>query len=526
MQPFDDRSPDELDPKNEKVIAFFKLAHDLSAKPALEPEQETHALDRVRRRLLEVQQRQDEHLWNMPELDEINAEASLSSEPRPLALPKQGWSRRFALLAAVLVLTLIVGSLLTVVTLKKQAAFTAAGGQQPVYALSGGWLQKFAAQNGSLLWKSQVQISNHQAGLRTFTPASNGVVYISADQKIVALSANDGHLLWSSAVDGEIDSRPVFENTTLFVIVKKSSTNKTTHTSLEAFDAVSGKQLWQYAQDGLFASFDVVNQVVYGGINVTVPSTSQNQVYAKFDLFALKATDGTVRWRVHMNDPLLVSTAGEITVAPGKIYVEADTLEETASSAHGYSHLYTYDASNGAFLWHTPDALNPILGSLLPGKQTAFATSGAFLYALHEQNGQLLWSYKNKDGGPLSCSLTPQTQDILCLETEGSSTYMVELGANDGQVIARHLLEHFGATGIPLTPSPSANKGKLPQSTAVSRPTSPSLLLFPILLAGENVSYVVTSAGYLDAFDNQSGKHLWSVRLTGMPGPVVLMPED
>ncbi|EFH90610.1 PQQ-like beta-propeller repeat protein [Ktedonobacter racemifer] len=525
MQPSDDRMPDELDPQNKEVIAFLRLVPGTSARAERELEREKPALGRVRQRLLEVQmtQGEDPRSKSMLSLIEVPEGISLRSKQHMLPTQKQGWSRRFALLVATLVMALIVGSLLMMFNLAKHTSFIAAStNQQSVYALSGGWLQKFDTQSGSLLWKAQIQTTQHQAGLETFTPASNGVVYITSGQKISTIKANNGSPLWSKDINGEVVKQMVYENNMLFVLTQQDSTKYNNHTSLKAFDALSGRDLWHYDQAGLFSSFAVVNHVVYGGINLNIPPKGKNKVYAQFDLFALKAINGSLLWRIHMNDPFLVSTSGEITVANNRVYVEANTLEETKTNAHGYSHLYAYNASNGVFLWSTLDSLSPILGSLLPGQQMIFATSGSLLYALQEQNGQLLWRYTNKNGGALNCSLTSHASDVFCLKTEGSSTYLVQLGANDGQEVAKHLVEHFGNKAI-RAPLPSATVGNDPQGTAPSSVDTGTLLLFPVPLTGEDVSYVVTPDGNFDAFDNQTGKQIWSKHLIGMPGQVNLM---
>ena len=495
MQPFDDRLPDESDPQNEKVMAFLRLVHSPFARARSASEEEKQVLGRVRQRLF------------------ASSEGDSSSlKQHALPAQKRVWSKRFALMAAALVVALLVSSLLLLFNLEKRPSFLAAKGLQTIYALSGGWLQKFDAQNGKLLWKSSVQTSESQANSSTYIPASNGIVYITSARKISALRANDGSLLWSKDISGEIAIQAAFENTTFFVLTRQDSTTYNNHTSLKAFDALSGRELWQYAQDGLFLSFAVANNVVYGGINLRSPATSKNDPYTKLDIFALKAMDGSSLWRVHMDDSLLVSTSGEITAANGKIYVEANTLEETKTSAQGYSHLYVYDAINGAFLWRTPDSLNPILGTLLPGQQTVFAISGNSLYALYGQSGQLLWRYTNKSGGALNCSLVPQANTIFCLETEASSTYLVRLDTSDGQVKTRYLVEHFGVEGIQMVSSPSATFGD-----------APSVLLFPVFLTDEDNSYVVTPTGAFDAFDNQTGERLWSTHLIGMPEQVNLM---
>lgn len=66
----------------------------------------------------------------------------------------------------------------------------------------------------------------------------------------------------------------------------KDSSKYDDHTSLEAFDALSGQQIWHYDHNDLFSNFAVANDTVYSALDLN-PSPINNNFHANFDLFAL-----------------------------------------------------------------------------------------------------------------------------------------------------------------------------------------------------------------------------------------------
>src|SRR5260221_6334420 len=295
MQSFDDRLPAEMDPQNEELIDLLRQVHGVPAGAEPEPEQQALALASVRQRLLaRLAASSPNSALRLVEINEAPEAPSLLAQKSAVPVGRHGWPRRFALIAASLVVALLVGSMLAIFRLAKPGPSAATRGPAAIYVVSGGWLQKFNAQDGALLWKDQVAGNDK--------PAGNGIVYVAVQQKLLALKASDGRLLWSEDIDGVTGAKPVVENSTLYLLLWKDGTKYDNHGSLEAFDALSGRRLWHY--DGpLLSRFAVVNQVGYGGL-----SLSDNR--ANFDLFALDAANGSQQWRVHIDDPSITSTSG------------------------------------------------------------------------------------------------------------------------------------------------------------------------------------------------------------------------
>ena len=487
MQSFDDRLPAEMDPQNEELIDLLRQVHDVPAGAEPEPEQQALALASVRQRLLATQLEEFSTLaasslnsaLRLVEINEAPEAPSLLAQKNAVPVGRHGWPRRFALIAASLVMALLVGSMLAIFRLATLGPSAATSGPSAIYVWSGGWIRMFNAQDGALLWKDQVSVSGNgpggaiPVGTRADVPASNGIIYVIVQQQLLALKASDGRVLWSEDIDGVPGAPTVVEDSTVYLLLWKDGTKG----SLEAFDALSGRRLWHYDGPLIGGRFAVVNQVVYGGLSLS--NTSAN-----FDLFALNAANGSQLWRVHIDDPSITSTSGRITVAGGKVYFSANVKVGT----QGFSRVYAYTSEHGKFLWRSPDL--PGLSDVAVASQKTIYTVGNGLYALNAQNGKLLW------GDPevgIGSSVALAGGEIFGMEADKSGDYIVEVNANNGNVIARHLIEGTGG----------ANVGSFAQETYVMG-----------ALISERTSYMVLDRGStLSAFDNQTGARLWSAKL-------------
>ena len=479
MQSFDDRLPAEMDPQNEELIDLLRQVHGVPAGAEPEPEQQALALARVRQRLLATLAASSPNsALRLVEIDEAPEAPSLLAQKSAVPVGRHGWPRRFALIAASLVVALLVGSMLAIFRLATLGPSAATRGPSAIYVWSGGWIRMFNAQDGALLWKDQVSVPGPlpggaiPLGTRADVPASNGIIYVIVQQQLLALKASDGRVLWSEDIDGVPGAPTVVEDSTVYLLLWKDGTKG----SLEAFDALSGRRLWHYDGPLIGGRFAVVNQVVYGGL-----SLSDNR--ANFDLFALDAANGSQQWRVHIDDPSLVSTSGSITVADGKVYFPANVKVGT----QGFSRVYAYTSEHGGFLWRSPD-LPDVSDVTLASQKTIYVAYNG-LYALNAQNGKLLWG--DPEVGIGSVALTDG--EIFGMEADKSGDYIVEVNAHNGKVIARHLMEGTGG----------ADAGSFAQ-----------VLYVMSAFISERTSYMVLDRGStLSAFDNQTGARLWSAKL-------------
>lgn len=519
MQPFDDRLSVETDSQNEEVITFLRHAHGILVGTEPAASQQKQALASVRQRLLETRQ-------DTPEIVEAHSHrpplllVDMTSTPeKALLLPtrgtsstrKGGWQRSFSLIAAALVAALVVGSLLTVLSTAKQSQMGTTPGGQAIYALSGGWMQKINIVDGSLLWKHRV--STQRQNYTTFTVAENGIVYITAQQKLFALKTSNGSLLWSKNIDGIGGARPIVGNNKLYLILWKDVAKYDNHTTLEAFNALSGKMLWQYERNGLLSSFAVLNDTIYVGRDLSLLPMNNTNLQANFYLLALRAADGSEQWHVHLDDPSLVSSSGGITVVNGKIYVEGNRKVKTGKAdADFQSYIYAYSAGDGTFLWRSPVPGPGYAQVSFVEQNVVYVNSSNGLSALNEQNGRLLWTHT---GGRLDGSYAFQKDKIFGAETRPDGVYLVEMNALNGAVIAQHRIKTQTIASIQLTPV-MANAQKPIQAFAAA-------FIFTATLVSPNVTYMMTTLdNHLEAFSNTTGKRLWSTSLPGEPHPIIL----
>src|SRR6266567_1874200 len=221
MEPDDVFSPETVD---EQMDQFLTDSSTASSSPNARVIHDLHAY-------YEEGQRATEHVWqqlarSLAEHGHNSSPADLPPEepiPKDRFHPKKQTSplsrrvelSRFALIAAVFVALLVVGSQLGILQRMQstggkqspqdigvaQATRQAAKAQQEVYFLKNDGIDKRDVQTGKILWHMA-----HQFQQRTQTPAEviDGALYLLDDytwNKIVALNTDNGKVLWSRTFD-------------------------------------------------------------------------------------------------------------------------------------------------------------------------------------------------------------------------------------------------------------------------------------------------------------------------------------
>lgn len=190
--------------------------------------------------------------------------------------------------------------------------------------------------------------------------------------------------------------------------------------TLYRFDPATGKTLWHFTvlpeQDGNGGSGGMsihpqeVNNVIY------FQGTDTDGIY----FYALHASDGTLAWRVKMDDPFASMNAPVIT--NGTVYLTSSNLQT------GSSLITAYDATSGHVRWQHPykgvteDNANESDGLELIGVDAnrLFATQEQILhnqpvwnlYAFNAQTGTQLWAKQYTtimDAGPVAWQLANGT---------------------------------------------------------------------------------------------------------------------
>src|SRR5437588_1694001 len=163
-----------------------------------------------------------------------------------VSLAKPASQRRLGIIVAVLVLTLLVGSLVFVLNLARQhknataspllSHVQTASSQTGVYVGSAdGAFYRLNAANGQLVWRYKTRGNSIPA------PATvdNGVVYAgSLDGSVYALNAANGKLIWQHQTSGAVLSSPRIGNGVVYV----GSSDGYEY----ALNAKTGTQIWRY----------------------------------------------------------------------------------------------------------------------------------------------------------------------------------------------------------------------------------------------------------------------------------------
>lgn len=142
-----------------------------------------------------------------------------------------------------------------------------------------------------------------------------------------------------------------------------------------AFDARSGKMLWQYrtADDGPTAAVVADGCVIF------------NTESCELEVLDLA---GKPRWKKWLGDPLMSMPA----VADGRLLMAFPD-----SRGDGEHHLACFDLKTGKEFWRRKIAGEIITAPIIDDQQVFLATLDGTLYALHAKDGALAWAEKQKN---------------------------------------------------------------------------------------------------------------------------------
>lgn len=179
-----------------------------------------------------------------------------------------------------------------------------------------------------------------------------GIVYVGTDSPY-ALNASTGDVIWQTGDHWGIYSSPAVYAGSLY-------------TGDRAYNASTGKLLWNVTLDGANLFPTVANGTVY--VNLQTTETK--------NLYALNASNGAKLWEV----PAGAMDGSFPAVAYGHVY---------AVVGEGFSAL---DASTGNTVWSS--SINSLVGSPVVGDGIVYISSASSdsVYALNAMNGSGVWT--------------------------------------------------------------------------------------------------------------------------------------
>jgi len=246
------------------------------------------------------------------------------------------------------------------------------------------------AGTGTEVWKTQIT----EFGSLSTPTVVNGVLYENTDRQIAALDAKTGYILWvSDDIDASANSVASVANGVVYAITYDGY--------LYAFDAATGKVLWNVYVNERGEAVAVVNGVLYASND---------------GLLAINAKTGALIWSFFVGPTQCnLSVACGPAVADGVVYAQDLTA------------TYAFNAITGAPLWMTRIAGTGSSPAVANGVVYIGAGYDNNIYALDAHTGAVLWKY---------------TTGAAVNSSPVIANGMVYTGSEDGNVYAFHLPGH------------------------------------------------------------------------------------
>lgn len=264
-----------------------------------------------------------------------------------------------------------------------------------------------------LEWETEVPDSGPFASPITF---QNGMIYADTEASLHALAVEDGSIVWDIQLPGFFLS-PLTWNDALFVRAEAGDEG-----NLIALDAERGAPLWQHRFPEVGSEF----QNIGGHVTSPVMGSSDHVLVASSrQLFALERQAGTVEWEFSLLEPVTSSVA----VAEGMALVS------------DFTHTYAIDAATGKEIWRFQRDEPSLFFAPVVRDHRVFVAYGDVLYALDQDQGDLLW------------------------ETSSQAGHIIPAAATQGMVLAKSnlaLLAYAADTGEPLWRYETLNFVSLP----------------------------------------------------------------
>ncbi len=309
---------------------------------------------------------------------------------RERAAPRQrGWTFRLATIAAVLLVTTLIGGLVVGLVLVHTGKGSLPG-QGTATAVPSG--------------PTATGAPSGPTATATPIPLSQQSVYVASENGVItALNASTGRVRWSYQSMGQIRAVPNHygEGSGLSMALSNGVLYIGSSAGVEAVNTRNGSMLWQDKIGGGQGAPIVRDGVVY--------------VDAPTSLLALRANDGHVLWK-QITTSAIYGLAG---VSEGVVYVGGDN-----------SPNYAFDANNGKLLWQNMD------GGLLWGEAQGaayYTTEGGgtecCLRAINGRDGTQRWTFDQKH------EAVPYGFVGNIVYTSSSDNYFYALNATDGSIV-------------------------------------------------------------------------------------------
>ncbi|MDQ2904015.1 MAG: PQQ-binding-like beta-propeller repeat protein [Chloroflexota bacterium] len=311
----------------------------------------------------------------------------------------------------------------------------------------------FDTRTGKLLWRTRIIGS---FGFNDTLALVQGNLYIGSNEVcfdacnatyLFSLHAVDGKLRWQRALTGGISIHIqsfTIANDIVYLYLYGDTSNQLV---LLAFRASDGQQLWRYLTGlSLFeGNIQRLSPVVSNGL-VYLGSALQSDPYQperwSYSVVALNGQSGTVQWRTPTNlHPAVIAASA------GTIYLETARTSKTTPPYTTF--LSALRADDGHLLWrqHIENPLRSFIpagtilygttGTILSGTTRKDASNGDttnIVFALDAQSGALLW--RTTMQSPLSHAgslVTALASNVIYVALQDDILFAVQ--TRDGKIL-------------------------------------------------------------------------------------------
>lgn len=304
----------------------------------------------------------------------------------------------FTALAAAAIVALLIGSVLTFLTVQQgqkqgrkptspassHTVSTQAHKETSLYVVVSNGVYDIKQQDGSTIWQYPFDTATYQVQTSQLSDNKETlyVIVYNLQEKSSYLDAFDlkhHSLKWEVKVADNLTATQIVEEAgTLYI--SGYSIDHTQAGKIFALSATNGSIRWSIDASGNLGS--VAHGLLY--------TTDGNQ------LLTYHITDGTSGWSKTLDD----SNAQFSTAA----YVSQNITYVVSCNQPGLPHPYTfscnldaYNATTGAVLWQS-ETIDKSVGTVVIGKNYAYVTTHAYIYAFDVQNGKLVWTQSFNNG--------------------------------------------------------------------------------------------------------------------------------
>lgn len=287
---------------------------------------------------------------------------------------------------------------------------------------SGGDIYALDARNGVLRWLKHIKGAYSVVVM-------NGTCFTTDGGGVYALNAKDGTLEWR--YDGGYISPQIVAVAHGFVYVK------TAQNTLSALDTRNGTVRWRFQEAG-----SPLGQFILG---VLVDDVMYDA--ASNSLYAINALDGALIWQSQIDDQLSFNT---IQVAHGTIYASStlfsNAFMQNQNDVYHHEFVFAFNSKNGSRTWTSARGYNLEL-SLQPTESIVFVTYDQDgLFGLRTNDGTLRWTFKDGCRPGATCNAIPLGIDgrvLYAIELDGHVNNITAVDANSGTIFWQKMVSNY-----------------------------------------------------------------------------------